>query len=387
MQHETLFVFANQRVHDLFILTGAERGHNQRLGFTACEQGRTVCARQNSDFRDNRTNGFSVAAIDTGAFLQDTATNHSGFQLEEGVADSFLGYGFRREFSDGFLTNRADVKRAVEQAHARGLKVFLVPHLWVEWTKPGDWRALIDPKTDEGWVRYAASYGQFLKAWAEVAEETHVDLFAAGVEMRSWVTTKRAPLFSRLVTDLRRVYHGPITLSANWDDAEDTVVWGDLDVIGINAFYPLTDRKGAPFKELLAGAEKVRDKVQALHATWQKPVLFTEIGYTTRRDPALHPWEWPDAMKGVVVDDVAERAQADATAALLAPLFDAPGWLGFFVWRVYADPNDVSQEPPFGFSPRGKRAEKVVRDAFSALDRARTPRFLPPRRCVACGPD
>jgi hypothetical protein len=31
---------------------------------------------------------------------------------------------------------------------------------------------------------------------------------------------------------------------------------------------------------------------------------------------------------------------------------------------VYADPDDMSQEAEWGFSPRGKQSELVVRDAF-----------------------
>jgi hypothetical protein len=107
----------------------------------------------------------------------------------------------------------------------------------------------------------------------------------------------------------------------------------------------------------------VRERVRALAATWQRPVLFTEIGYTTRRDPAVRPWEWPESMKNVKVD---EHAQADALRALVAPLLEEPSFMGFFVWRVYADPDDVSQEPEYGFSPRGKQAELVMRDAFAA---------------------
>jgi hypothetical protein len=91
-------------------------------------------------------------------------------------------------------------------------------------------------------------------------------------------------------------------------------------------------------------------------------VLFTEIGYTTRPNPAIKPWEWPDEMKNVKIDEV---AQADAYRALIAPLLDEPLFMGFFVWRVYADPDDVSQEAGWGFSPRGKLAELVMRDAFS----------------------
>jgi hypothetical protein len=245
-------------------------------------------------------------------------------------------------------------------AHARGLKVMVVPHLWVE---SGEWRAKIDPGTDAGWARWAASYRRFVLAWAEAAQAEHAEVLSVGVELRSWVTTAHAPSFAAIVRDVRAAYKGTLTYSANWDDVEDTVILGDLDVIGINAFYPLADKDGAPFGELLVGGARVREKVHRLAEAWKKPVLFTEIGYTTRPNPAVKPWEWPDDMKGVTVD---EAAQARAYYALLAPLLDEPSFLGFFVWRVYADPDDVSQEAEWGFSPRGKLAELVVRDAFHA---------------------
>jgi hypothetical protein len=141
------------------------------------------------------------------------------------------------------------------------------------------------------------------------------------------------------------------------------VILGELDVIGVNAFYPLAEKDAAGPKDLLMGGRDVRDKVHRLAEAWQKPVLFTEIGYTARTDPAIRPWEWPDAMKAVHVD---EDAQALAYFSLLAPLLDEPAFMGFFVWRVYADPDDVSQEPEWGFSPRGRVAELVVRDAYHA---------------------
>jgi hypothetical protein len=277
-----------------------------------------------------------------------------------GRVGDLSGHGVDPTFEKPFAENREDIRRAIAMAHGKGLRVMLVPHLWVE---SGEWRAKIDPGSDAGWATWTKSYGSFVKAWAEVAQATNVDLFSAGVELRSWVTTSRAPAFASLVREIRAIYKGPITYSANWDDVEDTVILGELDVIGINAFYPLADKDGAPFATLLDGGKRVRDRVQKLALTWQKPVLFTEIGYTTRSDPAVRPWEWPDKMKHVKVDEV---AQADAYRALVAPLLDEKTFLGFFVWRVYADPDDVSQEAEWGFSPRGKLAELVVRDAFAA---------------------
>jgi hypothetical protein len=285
------------------------------------------------------------------------------------VAD-LSGQGVDLTFEAPYTDNRTAVRRAIRMAHARGLSVMLVPHLWVE---SGEWRAKIDPGGDAGWARWAASYRRFVLAWAEVAEAEHAELLSVGVELRSWVTTTRAPSFAAIVRDVRRAYSGRITYSANWDDVEDTVILGDLDIIGINAFYPLADKDGAPFADLLAGGARVREKVRRLADAWGKPVLFTEVGYTTRPNPAIRPWEWPDEMKGVTVD---EAAQARAYFALLAPLLDEPRFLGFFVWRVYADPDDVSQEAEWGFSPRGKLAELVVRDAFHATwasDAERTP--------------
>lgn len=268
--------------------------------------------------------------------------------------------GIDKTFEAPFEENRDSIAKAVRQAHAKGLRVLLVPHLWVE---SGGWRAEIDPGTPEGWQRWAESYKEFLLGWATVARDTGADMLSVGVELRSWVTTSRAQSFVEVIRAVREVYPGPLTYSANWDDVADTIILGELDVIGINAFYPLTDKEGAGFEDMLQGGRKVAAQVRELSATWRRPVLFTEIGYTTRPDPALRPWEWPDKMQNVVVD---QRAQALAYKALIAPLLEEPSFLGFFVWRVYADPDDMSQEAEWGFSPRGKLAEGVVRDAFSA---------------------
>jgi hypothetical protein len=268
--------------------------------------------------------------------------------------------GIDPTFEAPYAQNRADVARAVAMAHEAGFKVLLVPHLWVE---AGGWRGLIDPGSDAGWARYAAAYRAFVVEWARLAQATGVEMLSVGVEQRTWVTSARAALYADVLAAVRAAYRGPLTYSANWDDVEDTLVVGALDVVGVNAFYPLAEREGAPFDELARGGRRVAERVRRLCERWRRPVLFTEIGYTTRPDPAVRPWEWPDAMANVRAD---ERAQAEAYAALVGPLLDERCFLGFFVWRLYADPDDVSQEAEWGFSPRGKLAELVVRDAFRA---------------------
>jgi hypothetical protein len=268
--------------------------------------------------------------------------------------------GVALTFEQPFVDNQRAIRRAIAQAHARGLCVLLVPHLWVE---SGAWRAEIEPGDDAAWERWAKGYTRFVLAWAELARDAKADMFSAGVELRSWVTTTRAPSFSAVLRQIRNVYPGPLTYAANWDDVEETIILGELDLIGINAFYPLAEQNGASHEQLAAGGRDVARRVSKLARAWQKPVIFTEFGYTTRSDPAVRPWEWPDFMANVVID---QGAQADAYAALLAPLLDEPAFAGAFVWRVYSDPDDLSQEAEWGFSPRGKLAELVLRDAFAA---------------------
>ncbi len=278
--------------------------------------------------------------------------------------------GIDLTFEAPFEDNRRAVLAAARQAHARGLRVFLVPHLWVE---THEWRGFINPGDEAAWARWTEAYRAFLLTWAEVAREGEVDMLSVGVELRSWVTTPRAARMLSIIADVRRVYPGLLTYSANWDDAEDTLLWSALDFVGINAFFPLAEHEGASREELAAGGRRVAAKIAAFARAVDRPVVLTEIGYTTRPDPAVKPWEWPDEMKGVVVD---EKAQADAYRALVAPFLDAPWCAGFFVWRYYADPDDVSQEAEFGFSPRGKLAELVLRDAFSAHWAADGPRVV-----------
>lgn len=288
--------------------------------------------------------------------------------------------GVDQSFEAPATQTAAAVTRAVAQAHARGLKAIIVPHLWAE---TGGWRGEINPKSDADWRRWAQGYRRFVLSWAAVAAASQADMLAMGVELRSWVTTTHAASFSELIRDVRRIYAGPLTYAANWDDVHDTVIWGELDVIALNAFFPLAEKKGASFAALLAESERLSVGIRELSQRWGKPVVFNEIGYTTRPDPALRPWEWPDSMKNVTVD---QRAQADAYRALLAPFLDEPWFMGFFVWRWYADPYDMSQEGEWGFSPFGKQAELVLRDAFAtpwASDTPPTFRFPPKADRVA----
>ncbi len=177
------------------------------------------------------------------------------------------------------------------------------------------------------------------------------------------LTTAHARSFQPILRDVRRVYPGLLTYAGNWDDIEQTVILGDLDVIGLNAFFPLAEKDGASFEELSAGGRAVHDRLAKLAAFWQNRSSSTSLATPPAQIRAIRPWEWPDKMSRVLPD---QAAQAEAYRALLSAFVDAPWFAGFFVWRLYADPDRHVAGSRVGFSPRGKLAELTLRDAFAA---------------------
>ena len=222
------------------------------------------------------------------------------------------------DFEAPFGENRAAVARMIRQAKARGMEVLLIPHLWVE---TGGWRGEMDPGTEEGWRAYQASYRAFVLSWAELAAEAGADAFSIGVECKSW-SGRFGDYWSGLIRDVRARFPGILTYSANWDEVDGVIFWDQLDLIGVNAFYPLSHHDDASYAEYLEGAGRARDGIHQVAQQLEMPVLFVEVGYTTRKNAAVQPWLWPDDMTDVVFD---EHEQARALAALFETFLPDPG--------------------------------------------------------------
>lgn len=98
---------------------------------------------------------------------------------------------------------------------------------------------------------------------------------------------------------VREVYGGQLTYAANFDQYMEVGFWPQLDVIGINAYFPLRSRfldggdRAQLGEELERGWRRVFEEIDAFRVSQelgQMPVLFTELGYTERRDATLAPW-------------------------------------------------------------------------------------------------
>ena len=273
----------------------------------------------------------------------------------------------KRDFEAPYAENRVAVRRMIEQAHARNMRVLVTPLIWVE---TGGWPGEVDPGNPDRWSQFHASYRRFIVAWAEDAGAARADAFTVGIECKSW-SGRFGNYWRSLIGDVRRVFDGLVTYGANWDEAHDVIFWDELDVIGINAYYQLAQEGGASDNDYRRGAEANVESVQTLASVIGKPVWFTEVGSMSFADAATRPWFWPEdfdgegserarehgmAREGPIVVD--EREQARAITAVYGAFIPHTWFAGAFLWRYYASIDDVSQEPPWGFSPHGKEAER-----------------------------
>ncbi len=242
-------------------------------------------------------------------------------------------------------------RAALLDANAQGLATVLIPHLYLD---SGEWRGRLAPSDLNVWW---SNYFNFIEAMAELAQATGTSALSLGVELKSLSAKPetRARMFE-LAARIRRIYRGPLTYSANWDEAEDVAFWDGLELIGVNGYYPL---KPDPVR----GAESVARRLSALSAKFNRPVLILEAGY--RASPLSHerPWEWPEDIEPLV-DEV---AQAQAWAAVLESWMPAPGVRGVLIWVVPTDPDDPASEPRHGFNPLNKAAEAVIARAFGVV--------------------
>jgi len=301
----------------------------------------------------------SAVALDEIAELGATWVSITPF----GTMDDLRDTEVCPEVEKPLAENLGAVREVISQAQTRGLSVLLVPHVFV-WS--GEWRGLIEPGSDAGWRAWFESYERFVLLWAKVAAETDSDGFSVGVEFLS-SSQRYGWRWKELIARVRQVYPGPITYSANWDEVEHVAFWDDVDWIGLNAFQPLSDRPGATPAQLTAGARRFAADMAQIARMHDRPLVLCEMGFKKMRDPAVRPWEWPEAMDASAADP---DAQATAYRALLAGFVPEPHFAGLFVWKYFSDPWDWTQEEPFGFSPRGEVGEEVLRDWFAKPWRA-----------------
>ena len=251
-----------------------------------------------------------------------------------------------------FGETRKGAKQYIELLHDNKIKVMLKPQIWVS---RGEFTGGIKMPTEEDWKVLEDSYTKFIMNYAELAQETKIELLCIGTELEQFVKNRPA-FWSDLIKKIRAVYKGKLTYAANWDEYPRVPYWTDLDYIGIDAYFPLSEEKSPSVGQLKAGWQKWKTTIAGLSQKVKKPVIFTEFGYRSMDHTAYKPW---------LVDRHEERvnleAQANATRAIFEEFWNEEWFAGGYVWKWFIDHEQSGGSEDNRFTPQNKPAEEIIR--------------------------
>ena len=276
-----------------------------------------------------------------------------------------MPFGFIREINSPhiiFDTERQwygetknGAKQYIEMLQKNGVKVMLKPQIWI-WR--GEFTGTLKMQSEEDWQTLENSYEKFMLAYAGLAQDTKVSILCVGTELEQFVKN-RPEFWKKLVVNIKEVYKGKLTYAANWDEYPRTTFWEDLDYIGIDAYFPLSEERTPSVAQLKQGWEKHKDKMKALSIEKGKPILFTEYGYRSMDFTAKKPW-----LVDRNEDKVNLDGQVNAKKAIFEEFWKEDWFAGGYVWKWFINHDKAGGGKDNRFTPQNKPAQLVIRDHY-----------------------
>ncbi|MCM4150671.1 glycoside hydrolase [Arenibacter sp. N53] len=254
-----------------------------------------------------------------------------------------------------FGETRTGARQYIDILHQNGLKVMLKPQIWIS---RGEFTGNLKMNSEENWQALEIAYANFIMAYATLAQETQADAFCIGTELEQFVNHRPA-YWTGLIKKIRSVYKGKLTYAANWDEYGRTPFWDDLDFIGIDAYFPLSDEKTPTVEQLRRGWQPHKEKIKSLALMKNKPIIFTEYGYRSNNYAAKKPWLVDHSQ-----DDVNLEAQANATKAIFEEFWKEEWFAGGFVWKWFIDHENAGGINDNRFTPQNKPAQEVIKSFY-----------------------
>lgn len=259
----------------------------------------------------------------------------------------------RTDFSAGKVwwgESDEGISKTTELARKAGIHTILKPHIWVGNSWPGE----ISMKSDTSWQRWFRLYEKFILHYARLAEQNKIELFCIGTELHR--TIGREKEWRVIISKVRSVYKGKLTYAANFHaEYEEVKFWDALDFIGIQAYFSLTNDKGHTVNDLKKGWIEPMKSIERIHKKFNKPVLFTEIGYRSDTNAGIEPWVWPKENSGA---EISNECQANCYRAFFETVWKKSWMAGVYFWKWY--PHGPNRMATLDFTPQGKEAENIM---------------------------
>lgn len=225
-------------------------------------------------------------------------------------------------------TYAESVRRPIREAHERGLKILVKPHL-AYWGSGFSWRGEIDFEDPAARKRFFRDYTRWTAYMAELSADA--DAFTVGCELDELVGYETE--WRELIAEVRGKTQAPLTYAANWPTFEKVPFWDALDAVGIQAYFPLSEKPDPGFDELRDAWAKRMSELRAFSTRVQRTIVFTELGYNQSMDAAKMPWDYR-----VDATDAAERLQLRCLQVALEAVDAEPSVSGAFLWKWFPEP-------------------------------------------------
>ena len=248
--------------------------------------------------------------------------------------------------------------RDAQLSRQLGMAVVLKPQVWLG---GGHWPGDVEMTSESDWQAFFSHYYRWMRHYALIAEIYQLDVLCVGVEFAK-ATQQQSEQWVRLIEQLRSIYGGPVTYAANWgEEFENIDFWQSLDLIGLDCYYPLSQEDRPEPEQLQLAFAKKMDMALKLSRKWKRPLLFTEIGFSS--NPA--PWKSPhEDGRGQGYDG---QAQEMAYAAAMQVFIEKGASCQGMLWWKY--PSDLSEGGTghSGFTPNDKPTEAALPGWFRQL--------------------
>lgn len=240
-------------------------------------------------------------------------------------------------------------KELIRLAHQNELKVMMKPHIWMR----EGWIGEFELGNEQDWLIWEEQYTTFILEFAKLSEEMSVELLCIGTELKQ-TTASRAAFWKQLIPQIREVYSGKLTYAANWDNYQAVSFWNQLDYIGIDAYFPLTDNEQPTSQELMNSCKQLNRSLRKYSESIERPILFTEYGFRSAKGGAGNHWELTQN------SDVDLKIQDQAYEALMSSFWDEDWFAGGFLWKWHFH-NAAGGLSNNDFTPQNKPVEATIK--------------------------
>lgn len=316
---------------------------------------------QISYLQAQKINGISFVSSRYKATIEDVkpvenvGANYAAvmpFGFIRGLDSPSVVYNTNRQWQG---ERRDGAKDYIKLLHSSNIKVMLKPQIWIQ---RGAYTGYLKMDTEEKWKTLEDSYTTFILDYAKLAQETNVALFAIGTELEQFVVN-RPDYWLQLIKKIKKIYKGKLTYASNWDEYKRVPFWDQMDFIGVDAYFPLSEMQTPTVESVIDGWRWWKGELAAYSKQHSKKILFTEWGYRSVDFTAKEPWISDRTITGVNLE-----AQANTTKATFETIWNEDWFAGGFIWKWFINHSASGGSDNNRFTPQNKPAESVIKEYY-----------------------